>query len=437
LRQKVEVAPGKGIKTVIIPAGQMMIKEMNLTWNLSEYALPLGANVTEAKDIDEAVSIFTGSALKNKDKNISINNDYEKIMEFLAFDLCNRTKTIRDEISGFMLDNKTKEMNDKAVNLTKKAEESVKERKFYSAASYCFGANVQYGTIISSLSKKNADFNSSISTLNKMRENLESIPIKTMTDLETYMAVDERLSEAEESLGYAMEDYANKSDEWAYEYSYSVERAYSAESWSKFFGKPGKEFAFNEEVMKESCANKIAEAVERSQYVSLFAPEFTEIQDSIDKAQKYSAKEKYALCLHQSSKAKAEADAIISLIGVEEDYLGTLVDNKLSAVKRMIAEQQETGIFPIVGYSYYEYANSLKDEDQASALLYSEYALELSNLDMYFKEKSKSYLRFGFDSEKAIIFICGLIAGIIIGIIFRMRIKTLASTRRRLRGKKR
>ena len=46
------------------------------------------------------------------------------------------------------------------------------------------------------------------------------------------------------------------------------------------------------------------------------------------------------------------------------------------------------GAFPILGYSYYQYASSLRD-DPGIDLVYSEYALELSNLDMYFEEESE------------------------------------------------
>ena len=45
------------------------------------------------------------------------------------------------------------------------------------------------------------------------------------------------------------------------------------------------------------------------------------------------------------------------------------------------------GRFPIAGFSYYEYANSLKNDVPASALLYSGYALELSNMNAYFPPK--------------------------------------------------
>ena len=429
LRQKVEVAPKNNITKVLIPSGQVVIKEMNLSWNLAEYAEPLGAEVKEVVDIREAIGIATGKDFIKEEMNIEISEEYQKTMELLAVQLCNRTNEIKKEADAF--DNKTKELKKSAFNLTKKAEKAVESEKFYSAASYCFSANVKYKSI--AVKSEEIDFNSTSELIKQMNNNLEKIPVKTISDLQTYMVVKERLIEAEESFKEAIESYKNESEDWIYSYGYTIERLFSAEAWSQFFGKPGKEFVFNNEVLKQSCIDKIAEADERRQYVDLLIPNtFVEIKKVIDYAYEYMEKEDYEVCLYEASKAKSEADAIISLVGVDEDYMKILIDNKLNAVKGMIAEQQGPGIFPIVGYSYYEYADSLKEHDEGSALLYAEYALELSNLDLYFKEKHKRF-RIDFGIKELLLLLIGIAIGLGISIV----IKTLANPRRGLRGKKR
>jgi len=65
-----------------------------------------------------------------------------------------------------------------------------------------------------------------------------------------------------------------------------------------------------------------------------------------------------------------------------------------------------------VGYSYYEYAQSLRNETIYSALLYSEYSLELSNLDIYFKPKKLRIRSESFDI--IMIFLAGVLVGIIV-----------------------
>jgi len=83
-------------------------------------------------------------------------------------------------------------------------------------------------------------------------------------------------------------------------------------------------------------------------------------------------------------------------------------------------KEAEKGIFPILGYSYYEYASTLKDSDRSSALLYSEYALELSNLDIYFEEKEKVQFK-KIEENLVLIFVAGIFVGFIIGFSFKKK----------------
>jgi hypothetical protein len=66
----------------------------------------------------------------------------------------------------------------------------------------------------------------------------------------------------------------------------------------------------------------------------------------------------------------------------------------------------------MLGYSYYEYATFLKESDPYSALIYSHYALEFSNLDMYFSEKKQ--WNWFVDTENLLYFALGVSVGILI-----------------------
>jgi len=109
-----------------------------------------------------------------------------------------------------------------------------------------------------------------------------------------------------------------------------------------------------------------------------------------------------------------------------------------------LVKTQQKGIFPIISYPYYEYSNSLKDVDESSAFLFSEYALEFANLDIYFPPKEKTLLSFLQKIDKKILFI--FILGIAAGILLMWKPKnkrykknkTLQTPpKKRLRGKKR
>ena len=94
-------------------------------------------------------------------------------------------------------------------------------------------------------------------------------------------------------------------------------------------------------------------------------------------------------------------------------------------------EETEKGVFPIVGYSYFEYANSLKETDPFSALLYSEYALELSNLDIYFKSPVSERVNLFKKVDRK------LIIALIVGIIFGVFVSKISSFKSRKKSKRR
>ena len=94
----------------------------------------------------------------------------------------------------------------------------------------------------------------------------------------------------------------------------------------------------------------------------------------------------------KASQAKAEISSIMSSMGITLDNYNSSIVSKLNTVERIISENVKDGIFPILGYSYYQYGNTLSQRDQSySALVFLEYSLELSDLDIYFPEKESNF----------------------------------------------
>lgn len=390
LKAKIDAAAEVNLSTVLIPRGERFVKEdENLTTDLKEYGNNKSIEVIQVGDLTEAMHYFTGKRFKEDDKELIVNKDYARIMKSLAVDLCNRSRVLHKEVydsnaSIGVVDEDFAELDEKAINFSDKGEKAFNEGRYYTAASYCFGANIHNRDMLirvenfTNFSKVEAD-------IDKFEEKIKKFEIKTITDLEAYMAVDERIKDARDLLNKSKENFEKK-EEYKSLLARAIERLYSAESWSWFFGMESKEFEFDKESLEEGCASKLSEAEERYQYARLFFPSsLVETKKELDLAYEDMENGDYELCLFKASKIKAEADVILGVIGVDEEQIENVFDNKLVIVKRVIVEQED--IFPILGYSYYEYADSLKEDDIYSALLYSEYALELSNLDMYFKEK--------------------------------------------------
>jgi predicted S18 family serine protease len=162
----------------------------------------------------------------------------------------------------------------------------------------------------------------------------------------------------------------------------------------------------------ESCRSKVSEASERIEYIRMLTGlPLDNTQKQLDYAYDDYDNGRYELCLFKASLAKAEADILISLFGVSTNSTKDIMELKLGLARDNINKQASKGIFPILSYSYYEYAESLKDTDISSALLYVEYALELSNQEIYFKKADEKRLVV----DNRVLLAASFAAGLVIG----------------------
>jgi len=436
LKAKVEGAKRAGLKKVFIPAGEIIAKVDNETVDLKNLSKSLGIDIEEISTLDEAVREFTGHELTKKFKSIEIDEQYRDTMKSLAKSLCDRSNRLKSNASKINYPNASL-LKEDAANLTLKGKDAFEKQTFYSSASYCFGANVEYSTLL--LLSKNFSKTQSANEADRLkkeitgfRNRIDGTKRKTVTDLEAYIVVKERLSEAEDSANEALGilNKTNRTEIAARALAYSSERINSADSWSQFLGKSGKEFNLDKDVLKKSCQAKISEADEREQYVELYFPgTMGNVRKELDSANSNLENGDFELCLATASRAKADVDVILSVFGVDSEQYKSLVDRKLEIVRNNIADETTKGVFPILSYSYYEYANSLKDRDIFSALIYAEYALELGDLDIYFKENSPAEKTIHIDAQMLGIFLAGAAIGAIL--VFLIKSPENSSPRKR------
>ncbi|MBU4284462.1 MAG: hypothetical protein KJ968_05105 [Nanoarchaeota archaeon] len=430
LKEKIDAASEIEIKKVLIPAGTRFSKEKdNKTIDLVEYGNEKNIIVVEVSDIDDILYEFTGKKKETITETPKISDEYAGIMRILAERLCNKSHELKKEFENLKKQELSEELikiEENAKNFTEKGEAAFNKNTFYSAASFCFGANTKYKQLIFLMQDmKKKDVADKIKlTRDEIKDFDSGLPFKyeTITDLQTYAIVKERLIEAEYYLELSEEQLGKgEMNESISSLAYAVERFYSAKAWSEFFNNKGKKFDFNKEVLRRSCMTKILEAEERYQYVMLFFPEvLADTKKEIDLAYSDMENEDYELCLFKASKAKAESDIILSTLGVEEEHIEGLLNKKLEIVEKNIVETSKKGLFPIIGYSYYEYAKSLKQDDKYSALLYAEYALELSNLDIYFDNNKKTPL-FYIDKRFFSALMLGMFIGLLLGLLLFRR----------------
>lgn len=433
LRAKIEAGAKAGLNKVLIPVGGSFEsaenessgnESANSSSDLEKLRKKYGIEIKETATFDEALFEFTGKKFREKKANLTINQGYKDTMKMLAIDLCSRSTQLRNKVSN-LTDNKTKPVLEDALNLSSKGKDAFSENKYYSSASYCFGANVglnHLSLIQQNLTEKGilgkaAGIRKDIENFDKI---VESEGVTTITDLESYMAIKERLTEANDFLDKVITS-VNNSNINLRDLAYAAERFNSARSWANFLEHKGKKFDFNNGTIRNACRIKLSEVEERIQYLQLYLPQNLEnIRKDMGYAYQDLNDNNYELCLFKASKTKANVDTILSVFGVKTENVRNIVSQKLDIVERNLVEEIEDGVFPILGYSYFEYANSLKYSDPMSALLYSEYALELSNLDIYFKSPGKKISQFlKLDINMIVTLIAGIALGIFISYVFR------------------
>lgn len=472
IKGKIKAASENGIKQVLIPKGTRMYAEddaevleiqeeisdnaTNKTTfkvqadkknalDLVEYGRNLSVNVTEVATLAEAIEIFTGYKIQEPSGEFVIDPGYRETMKDVALDLCSRNSDIKTQLlelkseKGFNFSDRVVE----AFNYSNSSSQCFELQEYYSAASYCFRSSV----VLKQAIFKHSNF--SDGNIEDMASEIEAgavdfagrvnnTEISTLTSLQTMMAVEERIQEAREAVDSALKD--DDSGDALEFLAYAEERLHSAKSWSKFFNGGSTAFELDEKQLKQTCQSKINEAEERQNYVRVILPtlEMTSKKD-LDAAYDDLENKDYVRCLYKAIKVKSEIDVLLGVIGVEDEQLQDVINLKLGIVKKSLIRAQKKGVFPIISYSYYEYANSLRDKDEVSSLLFTEYALEFASLDIYFPKKPTllDVLK-RINKRMILMFFIGLFAGILIMWPVRCEYKTLqTSPRKRLRGKKR
>jgi len=377
---KALAAQEKGYTRVLIPKWDVVnnTPDENLT-----------IEVIPVITLEDALFYFTGKNYSySVGENTTINSEeYDTMMRQVTTDLC--TKYGKKIDGQLILPNLTSY----GVNITnvtldsfQLARNAINNNSYYSAASFCFGGNVRVGYALIKNSTNDelkiiyAKLLTNVTTF-KTELDKTSGSLSTMSELETYMIVAERVSETKTILSSM-----NPENISAYELAYAVERFNTAIVWSRFSKMSGQKFVMDNEFMRVACSKKLSEAEERLNYLEIYYPN-DDIRENLIKAYEYYTDKDYALCIFTASKVKADSDIVLSAIFVSDSDMDRLLDEKIAAARRTIIKQKSDNIFPILGYSYYEYSMTLRDTDKYSALLYAEYSLELSNLDMYFKKR--------------------------------------------------
>ncbi len=397
LREKAVAARNAGFDKILVPKFSVLsdktldginesgvnISDVSVDSNITIfYADSLvvdGIDVVPVSTLEEILFEFTGKTYPDYSHEINVPEQYQDIMRRVSGNLCNRSELILGNLSDDVIRENEVEF-DEAYNSVERGLNATASSDFYSAASFCFSAN----TILRTLEFSILDNE----TLKDISDNLyeefvdalfvlESVELETMSDLETYIIVRERLMEVEQLF-----DEENHLDNLGY----IVERFFSASAWSSFFEYEGESIELDDAHLKSACISKISEAEERLSYIDFLTGSIFD-RSELEDVHGIKEQEDYAFCIFRAAKVKADANAIILSMSLSRDMASDLIEDQLTFARMQINKQGSK--FPILGYSYYNYASTLKDSRPQLSIIFAEYASEFSNLDIYFPSERR------------------------------------------------
>ncbi len=384
---KSRAARASGFDTILLPKWSVLDVEDNETVFAEELSVE-GLNIITVSTVEEALLQFTGKNYSKPVEVLQVPTQYTQIMGEISGDLCRRYYDITDEVL-----NQTREQ-------IENAESAMERGDFYSAASFCFSANVAARTI----QYENLTSDEKFEILEVLAGKLFSLTdyvneqeLNTFSDLEASVIVKERLLEAQTLL-----DRPNVLNNLAY----IEERLFSAQSWAKFFEYDSPSLELDSEYLNSACNAKLAEVDERISYLAYMSGTTAGYQDQLDETRVVARSGDYAFCLFRATRIKADINALLITVMVR-DRLDDLAQDKLELAHARLSGSSE---FSILGYSYYDYALSLRESNPNLAIIFSEYALEFGNLDMYFPpDDSRSIFVFTEDPYFRIGFMMGVV----------------------------
>ena len=430
--QKIEAASRARFDTVIIPF-------------LSNQTNETSISVVRAETIDDIVIGLGLTPPARHESTISVPDTYRETMRGVAQELCSEQALPLIPFGSETIDT----AYDRIENLTQDAQRASDAGDYYTQASHCFNIRVQtYYLQLFDETKDLSDDNAASELISILEENLnrsndtftsfsDALENPDLNDIQIYSIVEERYRESTtigETLQEEIErervssEFRTRFDEnTLFSAAYVLARIDSMESWMQFAGfEEGS--GISDRSLRRACTRKLSALTELSEYTTYITGVPTLDTTGVQEAHQSGS---YAVCIYQASLLTARAETFLSTIGTREDDRDALYDAKQRAAFDAIAEQTSKGHFPVMAYSYYEYAQSLRETNLQTALLYIENALSLAELDLYLEAAPGRSV--SFDRDTRLAFALGIFTMAGLGMIITASTAPRSEKRRRLK----
>lgn len=407
IEEKAIAARNAGYNKILVPTWSLeyekenevktndsLIIERRLKTDLVE-----GIEIIPVANLDEVMTHFTDNHFYTPLEHIQIPELYQEYMRNIADDLCNRTSRIMNLVD---LTNRTHLIRNYDLG-----REAYTRNDYYSAASFCFSSATVLRNVYYSEFDNQTRLEVKENLTNLVEERLEHINsqnLRTMAQLETSIIVKERLFEAKSLL---------EEENVLENLGYIEERIESANFWFRFFDYPSRNVRLDDAHLRNACYTKIAEAEERANFLEFMFQTANPYASDLSRTREIANSRDYTFCLFRATRIKSDINNLLIGSSVPDTRFLELVEQRLRLSQNQIIKQED---FPILGYSYFNYAQSLKDSNPRSAFLFAEYSAEFSNLGMYFP-RIRPEAQIQFQDMNQANFIVGFVLGITLAII--------------------
>ena len=408
--EKVKTAQDNNITKVLLP----IFAQFNETENTT-------IQITRTLDVIDAYNEFGGRKYELTPQKTN-NEQYKALMQDLAEELCQRALTLRNSINQTNI-----EQNSSSEKYLEQAEKSFnssqiskKNSNYYSQGSFCFNANINYRTLIENTN------NLSIEEVDKQIENFESKinakkqeinsqeyknKISTINDFYVYLILTDRLEESSDLIKQAKETKTieinktkalndtktklkieqknlTKSKKEAL-YSYAVERFETVSLWERLIVHQDTEIKFDDETISDACTKINRLITLKSELLRKY--EISYLVDRINKQLKLDNPDlnKY-LCIYRGFELNGRIDTLLNSVGINDSQLEDYSSHIINFTNTRI-NLNTNGNFPLIPTIYSEYSSDLfNEEDYAASMLYSNFALSYSDLNLYLEKEEES-----------------------------------------------
>ncbi|OYT43737.1 MAG: hypothetical protein B6U88_00065 [Candidatus Aenigmarchaeota archaeon ex4484_56] len=344
--------------------------------------------VIEVKTIQEAFRYFTNYKFIEKDASFRKTKQYQKVMERMNNELYQHAKKLQEEckknLNSYEVPYPYYTQIEELCNTPMdKSYTNMNIGNYYSSASIAFSNSIKYRYGLNLISLLNSK-NKKIFVKNYITHLEKQIKEPNTTNIELYAIVEERLSEAENNIEFAWKNYYNTDYmKSVYYSSLSEERLYTANLWEDY-SEDFPDYLIVPKDLKETARELLSEAYSILTYASLSTSSQSYLEKSkelLKQAEENYDGGRYYASVIFSLKSIALGEISANIGYNDLDYLIKLHKKKA----RLVLNKTNS----IIGQSYYEYAETLENEDKNSALIYYVYAEKLSNLQKIFDKTKK------------------------------------------------